>query len=179
MFCGIVLLLNYVQDCKVSAIDEPIRAKYQLKTGHHPIGSHLTSRSAESHFGSKHNLVGVSKQRGVDVHLVFGGFKVIKVIQPDRGYERLFSDYFTCDPRRERDYHLLYPAGLSGVLIYSTFQIVGSLKLAEDQIWGEKTVSLGPAKYKRYSDECQLERFIRCDNQRIHPNCEMNTDVTQ
>ena len=86
MFCGIELLLNFVQDCKVSAIDEPIRAKYQLKTGHHPIGLHLTSRSAERHFGSSHNLVGVSKQRGDDVRLVFRAFKVIKVILPNRGY---------------------------------------------------------------------------------------------
>ena len=86
MFCGIVLLLNFVQDCKVSAIDEPIRAKYQLKTGHHPIGLDLTSRSAERHFGSSHNLVGVSKQRGDDVRLVFRAFKVIKVILPNRGY---------------------------------------------------------------------------------------------
>ena len=86
MFCGIVLLLNFVQDCKVSAIDEPIRAKYQLKTGHHPIGLHLSSRSADSHFGREHNLVGVSKQRGDDVRLVFGAFVVIKVILPNRGY---------------------------------------------------------------------------------------------
>ena len=75
-----------LQDCKVSAIDEPIRAKYQLKTGHHPIGLHLTSMSAETHFGSQHNLVGVSKQRGDDVRLVFGAFVVIKVILPNRGY---------------------------------------------------------------------------------------------
>ena len=65
---------NFVQDCKVSAIDEPIRAKYQLKTGHYPIRLHLTSRAADSHFGSKHNLVGVGKQRGDDVHLVWCGF---------------------------------------------------------------------------------------------------------
>ena len=100
MFCGIVLLLNFVQDCKVSAIDEPIRAKYQLKTGHHPIGLHLTSRSVERHFGSSHNLVGVSKQRGDDVRLVFRAFKVIKAIKgnlvttlfvilaPSRAFER-------------------------------------------------------------------------------------------
>ena len=86
MFCGIELLLNFVQDCKVSAIDEPIRAKYQLKTGHHPIGLHVNSRSAERHFGSRHNLVGVSKQRGDDVRLVLRAFKVIKVILPNRGY---------------------------------------------------------------------------------------------
>ena len=86
MYCGIELFLNFVQDCKVSAVEEPIRAKYQLKTGHHPIGLHLTSRSAESNFGSSHNLVGVSKQRGDDVRQVFRAFKVIKVILPNRGY---------------------------------------------------------------------------------------------
>ena len=77
----------------------------------------------------------------------------------------------------------MYPAA-SGVLIYSTFQIVGSyriIKVGGRPNFGKrkKTVSLGPAKYKSYSDKCELERFIRCDNQKIHPNCEVSTDVTQ
>ena len=120
MCCGIalfssstLLLSTLVQYCKVSAVEGPIRAKYQLKTGHHPIGLHLSSRSADSHFGREHNLVGVSKQRGDDVRLVFGAFVVIKVILPK--IEAIKGNLVTT-------LLVILAAHLRGIIIYYTEQ---------------------------------------------------------
>ena len=55
-----------------NSFEEPIRAEFQLKTVHHPMGFHQTLVSAERHFETGRHLVSVRKQRGGNVVMLVG-----------------------------------------------------------------------------------------------------------